>query len=72
MLGRGELQLAVIVETMRREGYELTVSNPEPITKEVDGVLHEPMELLVCDLPNTAVGGGHRAARARGAAACRR
>src|SRR6266852_5182132 len=37
VLGRGELQLAVIVETMRREGYELTVSNPEPITKEVDG-----------------------------------
>ncbi len=57
VLGRGELQLAIIVETMRREGYELTVSNPEPITKEVDGAVHEPMELLVCDLPDTAVGG---------------
>jgi GTP-binding protein len=57
VLGRGELQLAVIVETMRREGFELTVSNPEPITKTVDGVLHEPMEILVCDLPNTTVGG---------------
>jgi GTP-binding protein len=56
VLGRGELQLAVIVETMRREGYELTVSNPEPITKEIDGVLNEPMELLVCDVPEGSVG----------------
>ena len=56
VIGRGELQLAVIVETMRREGYELTVSNPEPVTKTVDGQVHEPMELLVCDVPNTAVG----------------
>src|SRR5467141_603318 len=44
VVGRGELQLAVIVETMRREGYELTVSN------------HEPMELMVCDVPQSAVG----------------
>ena len=56
VVGRGELQLAVIVETMRREGYELTVSNPEPITKEVNGQLHEPMELMVCDVPQAAVG----------------
>ncbi len=56
VVGRGELQLAVIIETMRREGYELTASNPEPITKVVDGVLHEPMELMVCDIPDTAVG----------------
>src|SRR2546423_11207777 len=56
VLGRGELQLAVIVETIRREGYELTVSNPEPITKEVAGQLQEPMELMVCDVPQTAVG----------------
>ena len=56
VLGRGELQLAVIVETMRREGYELTVSNPEPVTKEIDGVLHEPMELIVCDVPNISIG----------------
>jgi GTP-binding protein len=57
VVGRGELQLAIIVETMRREGFELTVSNPEPLTKHVDGVLHEPMELLICDMPETAVGG---------------
>lgn len=56
VVGRGELQLAVIVETMRREGFELTVSNPEPVTRTVDGVLHEPMELLVCDIPENAVG----------------
>ncbi len=56
VVGRGELQLAVIIETMRREGYELTASNPEPITKEVDGVKHEPMELMVCDVPESAVG----------------
>ncbi|HVE88043.1 MAG TPA: GTP-binding protein, partial [Myxococcales bacterium] len=56
VVARGELQLAVIIENMRREGYELTASNPEPVTKVVDGVLHEPMELLVCDLPDTAVG----------------
>ncbi len=56
VVARGELQLAVIIETMRREGYELTASNPEPIIKEIDGVRHEPMELLVCDLPETAIG----------------
>src|SRR5262249_50878074 len=56
VVGRGELQLAVIIETMRREGYELTASNPEPITREVEGVLHEPMELMVCDVPESAVG----------------
>jgi GTP-binding protein len=56
VVGRGELALAVIIETMRREGYELTASNPEPVTKEIDGVVHEPMETLVCDLPEIAVG----------------
>jgi len=56
VVGRGELQLAVIVETMRREGFELTVSNPEPITHMEGDTLMEPMELLVCDLPETAVG----------------
>jgi GTP-binding protein len=56
VVGRGELALAVIIETMRREGYELTASNPEPVTKDVDGAVHEPMELLVCDVPDTAVG----------------
>ena len=57
VVGRGELQLAVIVENMRREGYELTVSNPEPILKTIAGEVHEPMELLVCDLPSDGVGG---------------
>jgi GTP-binding protein len=57
VVGRGELQLAVIVENMRREGYELTVSNPEPVLKKIEGETHEPMELLVCDLPNEGVGG---------------
>jgi GTP-binding protein len=42
---------------MRREGYELTVSNPEPVLKTVGGEIHEPMELLVCDLPDDGVGG---------------
>ncbi len=56
VVGRGELQLAVIIETMRREGFELTASNPEPVTKEVDGVRHEPMELMVADVPETSVG----------------
>ncbi len=56
VVGRGELQLAVIVENMRREGYELTVSNPEPVLKTIDGEVHEPMELLVCDLPEEGVG----------------
>src|SRR3989440_584572 len=56
VVGRGELQLAVIIETMRREGYELTASNPEPVTKEIDGVLHEPMELMGCDVPQASVG----------------
>jgi len=56
VIGRGELQLAVIIETMRREGFELTASNPVPLTKEVNGETHEPMELMVCDLPQTAVG----------------
>src|SRR5512137_2843635 len=57
VVGRGELQLAVIVENMRREGYELTVSNPEPVLKKINGETHEPMELLVCDLPVDGVGG---------------
>jgi GTP-binding protein len=54
--GRGELQLAILIETMRREGYELSVSMPEVITKTIDGVLHEPMELVVIDVPDEFVG----------------
>lgn len=54
--GRGELQLAVLIESMRREGYELQVSRPEVITKEVDGHRHEPVERGVCDVPYEYVG----------------
>jgi GTP-binding protein len=56
VMGRGELQLAIIIEMMRREGYELSVSMPETITKEIDGVLHEPMEQLVIDIPEEFIG----------------
>ncbi len=56
VMGRGELQLAILIEMMRREGYELSVSMPETITKEIDGKLHEPMELLVIDIPEDYVG----------------
>jgi GTP-binding protein len=48
--GRGELHLSVLIETMRREGYEMAVSRPEVVTKEVDGVIHEPFENLVVDV----------------------
>ncbi|MBI5663776.1 MAG: translational GTPase TypA [Nitrospirae bacterium] len=56
IMGRGELQLAILIEMMRREGFELSVSMPETITKHIDGVLHEPMELLVIDVPEDFVG----------------
>ncbi len=48
--GRGLLHLSVLLETMRREGYELAVSRPEVVTREVDGQTHEPYELLICDI----------------------
>jgi len=54
--GRGELQLAVLIESMRREGYELQVSRPEVITKEVNGKKFEPLERGVCDVPDEYVG----------------
>ncbi len=53
---RGELQLAVLVETMRREGFEVSLSNPRIITREVDGKTCEPMELAVIDVPEKFVG----------------
>jgi GTP-binding protein len=56
VLGRGELQLAILIETMRREGYELQLGNPEVITSTVDGVLCEPMELVVVDVPEQFIG----------------
>lgn len=54
--GRGELQLAVLIENMRREGFELQVSRPEVITKEVDGKRQEPLEAGTCDVPDEYVG----------------
>jgi len=54
--GRGELQLAVLIESMRREGYELQVSRPEVITKDVNGKRFEPLERGVCDVPEEHVG----------------
>jgi GTP-binding protein len=54
--GRGELQLAVLVELMRREGYELTVGQPQVLTREIDGTLHEPVERLAIDVPEDYVG----------------
>ena len=54
--GRGELQLAVLVELMRREGFELTVGKPEVLTKEVDGKRHEPVERVAIDVPEEYIG----------------
>ena len=54
--GRGELQLAILIEMMRREGFELQVSKPEVITREVDGKRLEPIELVVIDAPETFIG----------------
>lgn len=54
--GRGELHLAILVETMRREGYEFEVSRPEVITREVDGATLEPVEEAVLDLPEEYIG----------------
>ncbi|MDA8104775.1 MAG: translational GTPase TypA [Nitrospiraceae bacterium] len=56
VMGRGELQLAILIEMMRREGYELSVSMPETITKQINGAIHEPMEHLVVDVPDEFVG----------------
>ncbi|MCD9031346.1 translational GTPase TypA [Luteimonas sp. Y-2-2-4F] len=55
--GRGELHLSILIETMRREGYELAVSRPEVIVREIDGVLQEPYESLVVDLEEQFQGG---------------
>ncbi|MFE6645149.1 translational GTPase TypA [Nocardioides sp. NPDC057772] len=54
--GRGELALAILVEQMRREGYELTVGKPQVVTREVDGKLHEPFERLTIDAPEEFLG----------------
>src|SRR5689334_8887880 len=54
--GRGEFQLAIVIETMRREGYELMVSKPTVVTRDIDGAVNEPMELLVVDVPEEHIG----------------
>jgi GTP-binding protein len=54
--GRGELQLAVLIELMRREGFELTVGKPEVLTRELDGRRHEPVERLAIDVPEDYIG----------------
>ena len=54
--GRGEFALAIVIETMRREGYEMMVSKPTVVTREIDAVIHEPMELLVIDIPEDFIG----------------
>ena len=56
VMGRGELQLAILIEMMRREGFELAVGKPEILTKEIDGKTHEPLEMLTVDCPENFVG----------------
>ena len=56
VMGRGELQLAILIEMMRREGFELQVGMPEILTRKIDGVLHEPLEHLVIDCPEEFIG----------------
>jgi GTP-binding protein len=56
VMGRGELQLAIIIETMRREGFELMVGKPEIVTKTIDGVLKEPQEILLIDCAEAFIG----------------
>ncbi len=56
VMGRGELQLAILIEMMRREGYELAVGKPEIVTRTVDGKIQEPVEELIIDLPQEFVG----------------
>jgi len=56
VMGRGELQLAILIEMMRREGYELMVGKPEILTRQIDGNVHEPVESLTVDCPEQFVG----------------
>jgi len=56
VMGRGELQLAILIEMMRREGFELQVSKPEILTRHIDGKLHEPLEMLIIDCPEEFIG----------------
>ena len=65
--GRGVLHLSVLIETMRREGYELSIGKPQVIFREIDGKMHEPFESLVVEVPDRphrpGDGTGRRAAR---------
>ncbi len=54
--GRGEMHLTILIETMRREGYELSVSTPHVLNREIDGVMHEPTERVVIDVPEESMG----------------
>jgi GTP-binding protein len=56
VMGRGELQLAILIEMMRREGYELMVGKPQILTRTINGKVHEPVELLVIDCPESFLG----------------
>ena len=56
VMGRGELQLAVLVETMRREGFELTVGKPQVVAREIDGKVYEPVERVSVDVPDEYLG----------------
>jgi len=56
VMGRGELQLAILIEMMRREGFEMTVGKPEILTKKIDGQVMEPVEMLVIDCPEQFIG----------------
>lgn len=56
VFGRGELQLAILIEQMRREGFELTIGRPQVVRREIDGVMHEPWERAELDVPDDAVG----------------
>ena len=56
VLGRGELQLSILIEMMRREGFELMVGKPEIVTKHIDGKLMEPVEHLTVDIPEEYIG----------------
>ena len=56
VLGRGEMHISILIETMRREGYEFQVSTPKVLLKTIDGVVHEPMERLLVDVPSESVG----------------
>src|SRR5207249_3604188 len=56
VMGRGELQLSILIETMRREGYELMVGKPEIVTRKIDGKLMEPVEKLTVDVPENFIG----------------